>query len=93
MEMQIALAAEPVYPVDKLPKGAKVIGYEVYHQNTKKLLGRGEAFTVKQAIKRLEFHAASNMTVDLTVLAMDGEHKIKMTDAYTLKSTGPVKVV
>lgn len=90
MEMNIALAAA-IYPVDKLPKGAKVIGYEVHHPNGGKLLGKGEAFTVKQAIKRLDFHAASNMTVDLSVIAMDGEHKIKMTNAYVMKSTGAVK--
>lgn len=91
MKIMLATAAEPVYSVDKLPKGSKVIGYEVYHQGTKKLLGKGVAGTVKQAIKRIDFHATMGMTVDLAVIAMDGEHKISLTEAYKLKTTGAVK--
>lgn len=91
MEIMIALAAEQVYPVDKLPKGSKVIGYEVHNQKGV-MLGKGEAGSTGQAVKRIPYHAPTGMTVDLTILAMDGEHKIKLTTAYVNKGTGPVKV-
>lgn len=91
MKIMLATAAEPVYSVDKLPKGSKVIGYEVYRQGTKTLLGKGAAGTAKQAIKRIDFHANTGMTVDLAIIAMDGEHKISLTEAYKLKDTGAVK--
>lgn len=91
MEIQLSVATS-AYAVDKLPKGAKVIGYEIHHKNGGKLLGKGEAFTVKQVLKRMDFHVSTGMTVDVSVIAMDGEHKIKMTNTYALKASGPVKV-
>lgn len=91
MEMMLALAAEQIYPVDKLPKGSKVIGYEIYMRENGKLIGKGPAGSAAGALKQAGRHTMLGQTFDFAVIAMDGEHKIRMTTPYTMKYTGPVK--
>jgi hypothetical protein len=88
---KINATASDVAVVSQLPKGAKISRFEVYHQTTNKLLGKGEANTVKQVLSKLERIVLSGMTVNVTMYASTGDEQVKFTSAYKMKSTGAVK--
>lgn len=90
--MKILLSLASAEYVAKLPKGAKVTNYEVHHQTTNKLLGKGVASTMKQVLNRLEFILPSGMAADVTVTAQLDGATIKVKDAYSVGKTGAVKV-
>lgn len=90
MKIQIALASSTY--VVKLPKGAKITGYEVHHPDTNKLLGRGDARTMKQVLTQMERFVLLGMTVAVTTIAQADGEEVKVKELYTVKRGGPVKV-
>lgn len=91
MEIQLSVATSDTF-VDKLPKGAKVTGYEVHNPRSNKLLGKGKAGTMKQVLNRLPFLAPSGMIVDVTVIADQEGTVVKTKGQYTVNANGGVKV-